>query len=88
VLFLTLPVASLSRSSGSKFHTRWVGQCGVVIIGQSQKRKIVWLKEPTRGSVRNFIEYLRLVPLSGGPPTPLVGLLVKPLCFGKFSANL
>jgi hypothetical protein len=88
VLFLTLPVASLSRSSGSKFHTRWVGQCGVVIIGQSQKRTIAWLKEPPRGSVRSFTEYLGLVPLSVGPPTPLVGLLVKPLGFDKFSTNL
>jgi hypothetical protein len=38
--------------------------------------------------VLSFTEYLRLVPLSVGPPAPLVGLLVKPLGFGKFSANL
>jgi hypothetical protein len=73
VLFLALPVASLSRSSRSKFHTRWDGQCGVVIIGQSQKRTIDWLKESPRWSVRSFTEYLGLVPLNVGPLAPLVG---------------
>jgi hypothetical protein len=78
MLFLTLLVASLSRSSGSKFHTRGVGQCGVVIIGKSQKRSIAWLKELPRVECVSFKELLELVPLFVGHLTPLVGLLLKP----------